>query len=240
MPEGMGTTLVVGAGPGLGAALAQRFSEAGAAVAVAARSHATIDPIAAAIERAGGRAICVPYDTADEHAVAAGIAQVEKSLGPITTLLYNAGNMVRGSVEELSAEEFMSALLVGPYGAFLHTRILLPAMAGRGGGTVILTGATSSMRSPAHSPAFGAAKFGLRGLAMSLSRTWAARGVHIAHVLVDGVIRTPRSRSYLPEGEPALEPRDIAEAYFQISAQPRSAWTFEMDLRPAGDDYLDN
>lgn len=235
----LGTTLVAGAGPGLGAALARRFAQAGSPVAVAARSE-NARTIAEEISRAGLRAIGVPYDVTDEAAVDGAIDRIERELGPIGTLVYNAGNAAPGDVTELTVEQFMAALRVGPLGAFLHARRLLPGMVQRGGGVIIFTGATSSVRAPARWPAFGTAKFGLRGLALALSREWSPKGVHVAHVLVDGVIRTPRSQAYLPEGEPALRAEEMAETYYQIAVQPPSAWTFELDLRPSGDDWFEN
>lgn len=240
MSQSLGVTLVCGVGPGLGAAIARRFAAAGAPVALAARSAGTIQGLAEEIAGAGGTALALPYDVGDEAAVEAALQAVEQRLGPIGVLVYNAGGAARGGMAELTAEEFAAAWRVGPFGAFLHARRLLPRMAERGGGVVLFTGATSSVHPPARSPAFGSAKFGLRGLALSISREWSPRGVHVAHVLVDGVIRTPRSREYLGEGEAALQPADMAEAYYQLAIQPRSAWTFELDLRPCGDDYFEN
>lgn len=240
MSQSLGTTLVCGVGPGLGAAIARRFAAAGAPVALGARSPDALAAIAAAITAAGRTAIALPYDVTEEEQVEAAIRTAEQRLGPIGALIYNAGNAARGGLAELTAEEFASAWRVGPYGAFLHARRILPGMAERGRGVVLFTGATSSVHPPARSPAFGSAKFGLRGLALSISREWSPRGVHVAHVLVDGVIRTPRSAAYLGAEDAALEPDDMAEAYYQLAIQPRSSWTFEMDLRPCGDDYFEN
>jgi NAD(P)-dependent dehydrogenase (short-subunit alcohol dehydrogenase family) len=236
----LGTVLVVGVGTGLGAALARRFAAAGHPVAIGARGEDAISQIAAGIQESGGRVVAIPYDATDPEQVASAIGQAEREFGPVGTLIYNAGNAVRGGVADVSPEAFEGAWRVGPYGAFLHTRILVPKMMQRGFGAVIFSGATSSVRAPAHSIAFGSAKFGLRGFAMSLSRAVAKEGVHVAHVLLDGAIRTPRSAAYLAPDDPALGPEEIAETYYRLAVQPPSVWTFELDMRPQGDDLLDN
>lgn len=239
MPVSMGTTLIVGVGPGLGAAVARRFAAASAPVALAARSSEFITDLKQDLSRQGYRAIALPYDASEESVIEGAIAEVEERLGPVQTLVYNVGSRAFGGLEAITPQQFMDGFKAGPYGAFLHTRLLIPAMAQRGGGTVIFTGATSSVRSPAHSPAFGSLKFGMRGLAMSLSRAWAPKGVHVAHVIVDGSIGTPQ-RIQAQEDEVLMLPQDIAETYYQLAVQPRSAWTFEIDLRPYADDLLDN
>ena len=232
--------MIVGVGPGLGRALAHRFAETGHPIAIAARTEATLATIASEIKEAGGVALPLAYDVSDDLALAGAIGQVESQLGPIGTLVYNAGNQVRGGIPELSPQDFAAAWRVGPYGAFLHARRLLPKMAAQGGGVMLFTGATSSVHAPAKSPAFASAKFALRGLAMSLMREWGPQGVHIAHVLVDGVILRPQSQAEGGDPPDFLRPADIADAYYQLAMQPPSAWSFELDLRPYTDDYLEN
>ena len=233
------SVLIVGAGPGLGRALGFAFARAGWPVGLTGRSEA-VDALAGEIDGEGLAAQALRYDAADEKAVAEAVAEAQAALGPIGVLVYNAGNMVRGDVQEIEPEAFRAAFATGPYGAFLHARAVLPGMLSRGGGSILFTGATSALRAPARAPAFAAAKFGLRGLAMSLARRWGPEGIHVAHVVVDGVIRTPRSASYLGPDEPAILPDDLAAGYVALALQPRSAWTFELDLRPAGDDIGDN
>lgn len=230
-----GAVLIVGVGPGLGAALARRFTVAGCPVALGARSPGFIEELASELTKEGDRALAVPYDATDEADVHSAILKVREAFGPIGTLLYNVGNMRWGGLEKIDPKDFEAALRAGPYGAFLHGRELFPGMAEVGRGVAIFTGATSSVRAPAHSPAFAAAKFGLRGLALSLARAWSAKGVHIAHVLIDGRIRFEAD-----SGEAAIEPGSIAEAYYQLAVQTPDAWTFEMDLRPSPDDLMDN
>lgn len=231
---------IVGVGPGLGSALAEQFAEAGYALVLSARTEGTIRSLAERLGREGRTTDWLAYDASDSSAVDAAVADVLSQHGRVDVLVYNVGNMVRGGVEGLSPETFLGAYLVGPYGAFLHLRRLLPRMAAEGGGTVLLTGATSSVRAPATAPAFAAAKFGLRGLALSLARAWSSHGIHVVHVLIDGVLRTPRAVSLLGPDERYLEPRDVAELYVQLTRQPPSAWSFEVDVRPRGDDVLEN
>lgn len=237
MADTVGPALIVGVGPGIGAAVARRFAEDGAAVAVAARSRDVTESLAKELGTQGHTALALAYDAADEGAVGRALAQAKERLGPIRTLVYNVGNAVWKGIEDLTPEQFMAAMKVGPYGAFLHTRVLVPEMAAASGGNVIFTGATSSVRSPAHGPAFGAAKFALRGLAMSLSRTWTAKGVHVSHVLIDGAVGEPTGSGGATD---YIAPPDIAETYLWLARQSPSAWTFELELRPAADDHLDN
>lgn len=231
--------LIVGVGPGLGRALGVAFAQAGWPVALAARSDMP-QTLARELAGDGFPALALGYDAADEAAVEHGVAEAERRLGPVGVLVYNAGNMVRGDVQEIDAAAFRAALDAGPYGAFLHARAILPGMIARGGGTLLFTGATSALRAPARAPAFAAAKFGLRGLVMSLARRWGPEGIHVAHIVVDGVIRTPRAAAYLAPDEPALLPEAIAASYVLLARQPQSAWTFELDLRPSGDDIGEN
>lgn len=233
------SVLIVGAGPGLGKALGEAFARGGWPVALAARSEVP-EGFAEQLRASGHEAIALAYDASVDAQVAEAVARVAERLGPVGVLVYNAGNMARGDVHEISPADFRGALDAGPYGAFLHARAVLPGMIARGRGVILFTGATSAVRAPARAPAFASAKFALRGLAMSLARRWGPVGIHVAHVLVDGVIRTPRAAAYLAADEPALRPEDIAASYVALAQQPPSAWTFELDLRPAGDDIGEN
>lgn len=239
LPEG--AVLVVGAGPGLGASVAQRFAQA-RPVAVAARRRGPLDAIAADIERTGGRCLAVPYDAAEQDQVQAAVARVRERLGPLGTLIYNAGNFVRGRLGDLAPAQFEQAWRVGCFGAFLHAQAVSPEMLERGAGVLMFTGATSSVMAPAHGPAFGSSKFALRGLAMALARDLGPKGIHVAHVLVDGVIDTPASRAYMAgaSDEELIAPDAIAESYWHLACQPKRAWSFELDLRPHVDDYFEN
>lgn len=241
MPLPQGTVLIAGVGPGLGAALARRFAAAGTPVALGARTPEVLEEIADDIGRRGQKALALPYDVTEEAEVDAAIELATDRLGPVRTLVYNAGNRSPGDIDEITPEAFARAWRVGAYGAFLHVRRLVPAMAEAGGGVVLVTGATSSVHAPAGSPAFGSAKFGLRGLAMSLARSWGPKGVHVCHILVDGVILTPGVAERVGTDDPGyLRTEAVAEVYHQLATQPASAWTFELDLRPHTDDHFEN
>jgi NAD(P)-dependent dehydrogenase (short-subunit alcohol dehydrogenase family) len=222
--------LVVGVGPGLGATLARRFREGGHAVAVAARSHDCIDPLA---KELGGRAYAL--DTTDERAVVDLFASVRRDLGEPTLVAYNAGAFVPKPVLETSAAEFERCWRVGCFGGFLVGREAAKAMMAAGRGTILFTGATASLRGSANFVNLAVGKFGLRALAQSMARELGPKGIHVAHVIIDGQIeaehRPGRRRS--DRGPDAfLDPEAIAEAYWQLHVQPRSAWTLELDLRP--------
>jgi NAD(P)-dependent dehydrogenase (short-subunit alcohol dehydrogenase family) len=194
--------------------------------------------MAAEIGAAGGRAIAIAADTREEAAVDAAFARAESELGPVAVAVYNPGAMFRGSLLDTDAETFRKVWRLTCFGGFLVGRAAAKRMAERGHGTILFSGATASVRGGALFAAFASAKAGLRSLAQSMAREFGPKGVHVAHVVIDGVIDTAAVRQRLPgriEALPpngAMKPEDIAEAYWQLHAQPRSAWTHEIDLRP--------
>jgi len=233
-------TVIAGAGPGNGRALARRFAQGGEAVALLARSPEALSALAVEIEGLGGRALAVPVDLSDADAVGAAFARVQRELGPVTTLIQNAaGGFGRGPFLELPLETFRDTLAVTVLGTVYCCRAVLPAMAQQGQGNIVVIGATGSLRGGAGFSAFAVGKAGQRMLAQSLAREFGPQGVHVAHVVIDGVVDNPRSRARLPE-QPAsffLRPQDIAEAVWHLTRQPRSAWTHELDLRPFGEKF---
>jgi NAD(P)-dependent dehydrogenase (short-subunit alcohol dehydrogenase family) len=227
--------IIIGAGPGLGAAVARRFAREGFAVAAVARKRETVDPIAQAIP--GARAFAA--DTTDAAAVATLFADIRGELGAPGVLVYNAGAFQPGGILDVSPEDFERCWKVGCHGAFLCAREVLPAMIERGAGTILLTGATASLRGSARFSCLAAGKFGLRALGQSMAREFGERGIHVAHVIVDGQIDSERVRARSP-GRPAssfLAPDAIAETYWQLHAQDPTAWTQEIDLRPAPEKF---
>lgn len=222
--------VVIGAGPGLGAAAARRFAREGFAVAVVARKRETVEPIAQSI---AGHAYAV--DTTDAGAVARLFADIRRELGPPEVLIYNAGAFKPGGILEVSPEDFEECWKVGCHGAFLCAREVLPAMVERGAGTILLTGATASLRGSARFSCLAVGKFGLRALGQSLAREFGERGIHVAHIVVDGQIDAPRVRASAPQRAASsfLEPDAIAETYWHLHVQSPTAWTHEIDLRPA-------
>lgn len=230
-----GVAAVLGVGPGLGAAVARRFARGGYAVALMARSEGNLAGVRSEIEGEGGRAAAVPTDATDPGSVGAAFRRVREELGDPEVLVYNAGAFQPGGILEITPERFDECWRINCAGAFYAAREVLPAMVEAGRGTVLLTGATASWRGSAGFAALAVGKFGLRALAQSMAREFGPRGVHVAHVVIDGQIDTPRVRRMYPdrEGHTMLSPEAIAETYWQLHSQPPDAWTLELDLRPS-------
>ena len=217
--------LVVGAGAGLSAAVARRFAKQGAQIALAARHPDKLDGLAAEL---GARAYAC--DVTDRAAVDDMVAQVTAELGLPDVVMFNPSARARGPFVELDPEAVKQALLVSCYGGYLVCNAVVPGMAARGSGTLLLTGASASVKGYAQSASFAMGKFGLRGLAQSLAREFQPQGLHIAHFVIDGGIR---SASRPDDGSDALlDPAAIAETYYQVTRQHRSAWSWEVELRP--------
>jgi NAD(P)-dependent dehydrogenase (short-subunit alcohol dehydrogenase family) len=227
--------VVVGVGPGLGAAVARRFAREGFGTALVARRLETVKPVEADIVNGGGRALSVAADATDESAVKGAFARIREFLGAPNVLVYNAGSFHMGPVLDAAPQDFVTSFQTSCLGAFLAVREAVPGMVSAGGGTVIFTGATASLRGAANFSALAAGKCALRALAQALARELGPKGVHVAHVVVDGVIDTPRIREFLPgrDAHTLLQPDAIAETYWNLHSQDRTAWTLECDLRPA-------
>ena len=161
--------------------------------------------------------------------------QVKTQLNPPDVLVYNAGLFQVGGILELTPEQFENAWKVNCFGAFLGAQQVLPAMLERGRGTILFTGATAALKGSARFAGLAVGKFGLRALAQSLAREFGLQGIHVAHIVIDGMINTQRVRSMLPDREDhtLVEPESIAQLYWQLHLQDKSAWTLELDLRPA-------
>ena len=221
--------VVVGAGPGLGSALARRFAEGGMAVAVARRRQEELSALA---EETGGRAYAC--DATDHGSVEALFQAVERDLGRPALVAFNAGAYQRGGILEIDPKDFERCWRIGCLGGFHVGQAAAKRMLPAGQGTILFTGATASLRGSAGFMNLAMPKFGLRAVAQSMARELGPQGIHVAHVLIDGQIAGDRP-GYRPEerGEDAvLAPAAIAEAYWQLHRQPRSAWTQELDLRP--------
>ena len=226
--------VVVGAGPGLGSALARRFARAGMKVAVARRGA---DKLAPLIQELGGNARAYACDATDESAVKRLFASVTADLGTPALVAFNAGAFVRKGVLETSAEEFERCWRVACLGGFLVGREAARAMLTRNAehkGTLTFTGATASLRGGALFQNLAVGKFGLRALAQSMARELQPQGIHVAHVVIDGQIEGERPGHSIAERgrDVVIDPAAIAETYYQLHLQPRSAWSHEVDLRP--------
>jgi NAD(P)-dependent dehydrogenase (short-subunit alcohol dehydrogenase family) len=231
----------VGAGRGLGAALCRRFAAAGYHVLVAGRTPERIEQVARAIASAGGSAEAVATDTTSEADV---VRLFDRAMAPgegfdaADLVVYNAGNNRRLDFRELSAETFEEFWRIGCFGGFLVGREAARRLVPLGRGTVIFTGASASLRGRPGFAHFAAAKAGLRAIAQSMAREYGPQGIHVAHVVIDGGIAGERLLSRVPSlleerGADGLLGIDaIAETYWQIHRQHRSAWTHEVDLRP--------
>jgi len=219
------SVLIVGAGAGLSAAVARRFARDGARIALAARRPEKLGDLAKQLS-----ARTYACDVADRAAVDAMVGQVTADLGLPDVVMFNPSARVRGPFIGLDPEAVREALLVTCYGGYLVCNAVVPGMAARGSGTILLTGASASVKGYAQSASFAMGKFGLRGLAQSLAREFQPQGLHVAHFVIDGGIR---SAGRPGDGEDALlDPDAIAETYFQVARQHRSAWSWEVELRP--------
>lgn len=230
---------VLGVGPGLGAAISRRFAREGFAVALLARSEGSTVPVREEIERSGGEALAVETDATDAASVARAFERVRDSLGDPEVFVYNAGAFQMGGIMDLSPEDFDTCLKANCAGAFYASQQVLPAMVEQGRGSVILTGATASLRGSANFSALATGKFALRALAQSMAREFGPQGIHVAHTIIDGQIDTPRVRDMSPDRDEntMLSPDAIAEAYWQLHRQNSTAWTLELDLRPAVESF---
>lgn len=223
--------VVVGVGPGLGAALARRFARE-YAVAMVARKADYLRTLATEIRQNGGTALEAQADAADHAQTAAAFRSIREQLGEVDVLLYNAGAGPFGNIDEVSPEQFENCLRINALGAFVCAKQCVPAMTARGRGAILITGATAGVKAGARSVAFGPANFAKRGLAQSLARDLGPKGIHVAWINIDGVIDLPNRSIPNMKKEDMLSPDAIAETYWHIAHQDRSAWTMETELRP--------
>lgn len=232
----------VGASAGLGAAVARRFAREGFTAVVSGRTAARLESVAEEIRAAGGTAHPLPVDVTVETQVA-DAAQHIRSLGMLEVAVFNAGSMVAVPSLELSTADFEQTLKTNLLAGFTFSREALRLLVPQGRGTLLITGATGSLRGKPPFAAFAAAKAGLRSLSQTLAREFGPKGIHVAHVVIDGVIDGERVRAFAPEylarlGEDgALNPDAIADVYFQLHGQARSTWTQELDLRPFKENF---
>lgn len=225
--------VVVGVGPGLGASLARRFAQ-GYAVAIIARKAEYLKSLAAELRATGAQILEVPADIGDRAQVEAAFTLIREQLGPPEVLLYNAGGGMFGTITDITPEQYEDSWRVNAYGAFLSVKAVVPDLIARGRGVILFTGATAGVKAGPKSVAFGPAKFALRGLTQSLARDLGPKGIHVAWINVDGVIDIPgrRERFAQLKEEDLLKPEAIAETYWHVAHQDRSAWTTELEVRP--------
>jgi NAD(P)-dependent dehydrogenase (short-subunit alcohol dehydrogenase family) len=230
--------LVIGAGDATGGAIARRFARGGYTACVTRRTAEKLAPLVERIRADGGQAHGHASDARDEAEVLALFAKIEAEIGPIEVLVFNIGANVRFSISETTERVYRKVWEMAALAGFLVGREAARVMRPRGRGTILFTGATASLRGSAGFSAFAGAKFALRALAQSMARELGPQGIHVAHTVIDGAIDTEFIASNFPERYALkaqggiLDPEAIAEAYWQLHQQPRSAWTHELDLRP--------
>lgn len=232
--------LIVGAGDGVGSAIARAFAREGLAVCITrrARNLEPLEAVAASIRADGGEAHAFGVDARNEAEMIALIDRIESDIGPLQVVVFNIGANVRFPVVETTAQVYSKVWEMAALAGFFTGREAARVMTPRGKGTILFTGATASTRGGAGFSAFAGAKAALRQLAQSLAREIGPKGIHVAHVVVDGMIDGTFARSIAPDiqtlldEDAILKPDEIARNYVWLHNQQRSAWTFELDLRP--------
>lgn len=228
--------VVIGAGENLGSAIARRFAAGGFHV-VAARRRGDLAALQEEIATGGGQCTTVHMDARQENEVIDFYNRIENEIGTIDVVVFNVGGNVRFPVEQTTSRVYRKSWEMCAYAGFLALREASVRMSPRGEGTILLTGATASIRGASGFAAFAGGKHALRALAQCAARELGPRGVHVAHVVVDGPIDSQATRSLFPElfasrpPEGVLKPDDVAEVYWQLHCQPKSAWSFEVDVR---------
>ncbi len=232
------TTVISGVGAGLGASLVRKFAREGHQVGMLARSPGYIQSLEEELKREGLAGLAVPTDITDPDQVKRGFANVREQFGPVDILINHAGNAAWGDFSGLTAEGFELSWRVCALGSFLCSKEAVPDMLTSGGGAMLFTGATSSIRGRGGASAFSSAKFAVRGLAEALARELWPKGIHVAHVIIDGVLDTPSLREGGDAEGPLLDTDAVAQAYWDLTQQGKGAWTLEIDVRPNEEDFF--
>lgn len=226
-PPQVSTALIIGAGSGLSASLARLFAAEGFSVALAARH---IDKLHALSKEIG--AVSIAADASKPDDVSRLFDQVEQELGTPTVVIYNPSWRIQGPLVELDPVDVARTIEITAYGGFLVAQAAAKRQLAIGGGAIFFTGASASIKGYARSAPFAMGKFALRGLAQSIARELAPQNIHVAHFVIDGVIRSETRQEPADKPDSFLDPEAIAQTYLTILRQPRSAWTWEVELRP--------
>ncbi len=221
--------VVVGVGPGNGAAIARRFAEEGYSVALVARTAAVSQKLASEL---GDRATAYQADASNPSSLAQAFASIQRDLGDVDVLVYNAGSGVWGTVEEIGADAFEAAWRVNALGALVASQHVIPAMKRKGRGSIVLIGATASRRGGPKSCAFSSAKGAQRLLAESMARHLWPAGIHVSLVVIDGVVDLPSTRQRMPDKPDSFFVRseDAAATVLWVVRQPRSTWSLQLEV----------
>ncbi len=227
---------IIGAGDGLGQALARRFAREGCAIALLSRSEAGSAAALAAAAAENAAARYIEADAAEPESIEQGLAAAAAGLGPIDVLIYNVrGGMNAKPPLEMTYQELRDIHEIEVVGAYAAARAVMPAMIERGHGTAIFSSATAALRGSGTNPLYAIGKFGLRALTQSLAKAYAASGVHVVHVRLDCTLDVPLVRKYYGDrikAQDMANTDDVAETYWWVHCQPKSAWSNEIELRP--------
>jgi NAD(P)-dependent dehydrogenase (short-subunit alcohol dehydrogenase family) len=233
-----GCAIIVGAGGGIGAAVAQVLASDGFSVVVSRRTGDALKPLVESIEASGGAALAVPADASDESQVIDLFERAESAFGPPVFTLFNAAGFIRAPIRDLDSRQFEEMWRSTSYGGFLVGREAARRMVPQGRGTILFTGATAAVKASANFAAFAAGKHGLRAVAESMAKELGPEGIHVGHLVIDGIVNVPRVHEQMPEvaaekgPEGLIDPKSIAAAMLWLHHQSKDAWTFELDLRP--------
>ena len=240
MADRQGAALIVGAGDATGGAIARAFAREGLTTCITRRARhlEDLESLAAAIEADGGTARAFGVDAREEAETVALVDRIEAEVGPLEVCVFNIGANVNFPITEMTARVYQKVWEMAAYAGFLAGREAARVMSPRGRGTIIFTGATAAIRGGSGYAAFAGAKHALRALAQSMARELGPKGIHVAHVVIDGAIDSAVIREMLPDADARrardglLVPDEIAKNYVWLHRQHRSAWTHELDLRP--------
>jgi len=234
--------LVIGAGDHLGGAIARRFAREGFHLVVT-RRRGDLQALSTEISALGSSATTIHSDARDEDQVSELIGRVESELGPIRVVVFNVGGNVQFDICDTTTRIYRKVWEMCALAGFLVGREVAKKMLPRNEGTILFTGASASLRGGRGFAAFAGGKHALRALAQSMARELGPQGIHVGHVVIDGLIRNEATAEFLPDlyaskgDNGIIEPDDIAEIYWQLHTQPRSAWTFEQDARPFSESW---
>ena len=230
--------LVIGAGDATGGAISRRFAREGFCVVPVRRKIEHLDDLASQIREEGGEVVPVGCDARDEQQMVDLFDRIERDIGVLEVVIFNIGANVRFPFEEIEVRKFTKIWELACFAGFLTCREAARRMGPRKRGSILVTGASASLKGYAGGAAFASAKFALRGMTEGLARELWPEGIHVAHFVIDGAIDTEFIREFWPKAyekkdqDGILDPDHIAENYWNVHCQPRDSWTFEMDLRP--------
>ncbi|CAM3517337.1 SDR family oxidoreductase [Parendozoicomonas haliclonae] len=232
------TALIIGAGDAIGSAIARKFAGRGYTICAARRNGDKLTPLVEEIEATGGNAYAFTCDARKEDQIENLFAEIESNIGELDVVVFNVGANVPMGILQTDSRKFFKIWEMACFAGFLSGREAARYMTKRNRGTILFTGATASVRGSAGFAAFASAKHGLRALAQSMARELGPKNIHVGHIVIDAAVDTAWIQQMLPDykqrkdNDGVVNPDDLAELYVQMHEQPRSAWTFELDVRP--------